>query len=922
MKKKGQWRKILAGAVLWSLMLGDFSVYVRGTELVSAVTSVSEEKEMELSAEDAVETEAEPSTGDTEKTEPETQTECITEVPEEDSEKGTEVSEDFSSESETCVETEGVTETENDSVVENVPESETEWDIEAETESEYFAELESETETGFLTELESETEILDLDSEMISTYLAKLPASGKSVIGASGWTQATGINRVSSNYRPVKFYGGISSMEVFYDSSKVKRVDASGNVLFYPLSSDQEGKFGVIYRKVLYYNNQWYDLKMTVAAYSNEVLCDGGSTVASRTFMEFEYNTIGFHFHEALGEYVLKCEFLNSQTGAVSKVNTRFQWLDIDGAQRYGIRLVDGSIDARYYYGNSKLNYQTGQRVAGVTGMEMVVGPYTTSTKDDMEYAAVYELKQCSTYYMAIGFRDHLEDSDSSLTKKSIQTSNAALAEGTYSGNKSYLEQTDTWMNIIETPAPEKQVSSDGTTWSTENTLATPRSTYWYRLQQFVPWQSTEARYSAFVIKDALPSGADYVGSIQILRVEDGKDVTGWFTVSAEQNVVTATAKSSTREASGFYGYHYRLSFQVRMNPEKADGVYEGTKASFSVINQASVTASHSLDGSTTEKKSNIVRTTASLQRQEQSDPKKGFDEEDQLTEKMLLTEEDEFVYGIFQELPVNDAIFHPASVEISDTLESCLQYVDAVVQIKKKGSVQWENLTGWKVEVSDPTAEGSGQMVTASGSYGQEYGGGILLLQIRCRIGKNANLDAWKQTEGEQSVTSIPNQAAVTFSWKTGNPQKVTKETNVVHVKVKKSRICLTKEIDSADVVWEHGNPTFLFRVEGTDLGGRYHIWYQAVEFTPEMAGADADGKAAQTATFEVPIGVYVASEEPVIRYELETIHSVSGGTADGETVLFDLSSGQNGAAVFYNKKRTDEGESDTVLVQNHIGS
>jgi hypothetical protein len=62
--------------------------------------------------------------------------------------------------------------------------------------------------------------------------------------------------------------------------------------------------------------------------------------------------------------------------------------------------------------------------------------------------------------------------------------------------------------------------------------------------------------------------------------------------------------------------------------------------------------------------------------------------------------------------------------------------------------------------------------------------------------------------------------------------------------------------------------------------------------------------------------------SEEPVMRYRLKEITDVSAGMllAGGDCVYFDLSQGQNAAAVFYNEKTNDEGESHTSFVRNQI--
>ena len=139
-------------------------------------------------------------------------------------------------------------------------------------------------------------------------------------------------------------------------------------------------------------------------------------------------------------------------------------------------------------------------------------------------------------------------------------------------------------------------------------------------------------------------------------------------------------------------------------------------------------------------------------------------------------------------------------------------------------------------------------------------------------------------------------------------------------------SMITLTKEIDTADIVWEHGNPTFTFQVDGTDVLGNPHTYYQTVEFTTANAGNGS--KSTLSTTFEVLAGTYTVSEEKTARYRLDSIHDVVSGTVNGQTAVLDVSGkkdgtlteGPKGAATFYNVKTTDEDLTHTAFVENTI--
>ena len=139
-------------------------------------------------------------------------------------------------------------------------------------------------------------------------------------------------------------------------------------------------------------------------------------------------------------------------------------------------------------------------------------------------------------------------------------------------------------------------------------------------------------------------------------------------------------------------------------------------------------------------------------------------------------------------------------------------------------------------------------------------------------------------------------------------------------------SVITVTKEIDTADIVWEHGNPTFTFKVGGTDVLGNAHTYYETVEFTTANVGNGA--KAALSAKFTVLAGTYTVSEEKTARYAFGSIHDVVNGTVSGQTAVLNVSGKKDGtetaepsgAATFYNVKATDEDLTHTAFVKNTI--
>ena len=115
------------------------------------------------------------------------------------------------------------------------------------------------------------------------------------------------------------------------------------------------------------------------------------------------------------------------------------------------------------------------------------------------------------------------------------------------------------------------------------------------------------------------------------------------------------------------------------------------------------------------------------------------------------------------------------------------------------------------------------------------------------------------------------------------------------------------TKRIKASEINFYNGNPTFLFKLSGTDVSNTVRTYYQGIEFTEEYVAANtnSDGYVTIAVVFEDLIkGTYTLSEEEVSRYSIETISDVENGTASNTTVTFDLEDNTSGKATFTNKK------------------
>lgn len=88
---------------------------------------------------------------------------------------------------------------------------------------------------------------------------------------------------------------------------------------------------------------------------------------------------------------------------------------------------------------------------------------------------------------------------------------------------------------------------------------------------------------------------------------------------------------------------------------------------------------------------------------------------------------------------------------------------------------------------------------------------------------------------------------------------------------------LTVVKKIKTDEITWAHGNPTFIFTVEGTDLFGVHHKYQKFVAFTEDYVEKNTDGQGYVEAsiTFKnIPMGKdYAVTELQVLRYGLVAV-------------------------------------------------
>lgn len=141
-------------------------------------------------------------------------------------------------------------------------------------------------------------------------------------------------------------------------------------------------------------------------------------------------------------------------------------------------------------------------------------------------------------------------------------------------------------------------------------------------------------------------------------------------------------------------------------------------------------------------------------------------------------------------------------------------------------------------------------------------------------------------------------------------------------------------KRIKIADIVYAHGNPTFTFRVDGTDSNGKSHTYYKTVTFSEmyvknyveqykkDNGGAEPLYIEASVIFTELPFGTYIITEVETNRYELKDIAATNGTVQeDGKSAKFVLDDEKKIYKAVLTNEKTDQGEtSHTAQVTNIV--
>lgn len=154
--------------------------------------------------------------------------------------------------------------------------------------------------------------------------------------------------------------------------------------------------------------------------------------------------------------------------------------------------------------------------------------------------------------------------------------------------------------------------------------------------------------------------------------------------------------------------------------------------------------------------------------------------------------------------------------------------------------------------------------------------------------------------------------------------------------VQLPAGQITIIKKILESEITWAHGNPTFSFVIEGTDLRGNKRKYEDCVVFMRDAYQVDGNGYALLEVTLSnIPLGTYQVYEKPVLRYYLKkaqantsNVKIIKGKEPAYGVDPMDIAYGTIGldkdhrkaSITFYNRKKRYDGYSHNSLVENTL--
>lgn len=494
---------------------------------------------------------------------------------------------------------------------------------------------------------------------------------------------------------------------------------------FVPLNNNAKGKFGFRVTHVGYNKeaNTKVDLLLTCNNYQDYTYDYKGNKITGiyPMFGVSNSNELWISFKDELSAQEIKIDIVKSGTDIPVAGNYRFRWLDIDLYQRFGINLQNGSIGHRYATTDSVVNVV--KKTLFSKNFEVLTAPAPAVDGEIPQNTVVYELDNSSGFYLAIlrpGCGAYSIETASRIKSvfADVQTGTCKTSAGLNWDAKGY--------GPVEYPGLVKKTGNTLASQGTSNTLSDSTSEFYYTLQTDIPEEHSAYYYSSCEVSDTLPAGVDFAGYAAVKMLPSENDVTSWFSISTDGDVINFQATQAALSQADFYGKTYEFQIKVRMDPTEITPVYSGDSYRYEVKNKASITCQHinGLAGTSwsdevttdcTRYKNKVVNAsvkkyTANLQ--------DGVWREDLL----LPGPDSEYKYKLNINVPDNEFGGYMTRMEIADTLPAGAELTAATAEVYENGQNRVDGRFQISVNGKNITLKATEAALGDRGFYGKSY--------------------------------------------------------------------------------------------------------------------------------------------------------------------------------------------------------
>lgn len=407
--------------------------------------------------------------------------------------------------------------------------------------------------------------------------------------------------------------GAYSFLPKFNRNSKVEvfgfvPVQTPGGNVYGTLTDDsQKGKIGCWYRNVGTFNGRQIDIKCTITDYTFYSL----GNEQEIGYFQVDMKKIGLNATNTR-DISANMEFFDHITGKPVKVKGFATFADID--MRQGIEILSPVQDV-FVTKDCKL-YKDPSKNLFTAPWELF-----NTVDSDTKYQVQVNYHSYNLSYKFCSGCEHYCFTDGTA----VNGESRHVWKENYTGNVNHYDIVNKeggclwqgWQGLyyrrmgrVSLSEPlTKTVSDTDEKDVLQNTLSNEKEAFVYKLSHYVPYEMDTFRYTSYVIHDDVHSDLSIHPESCKVLLDDGSDVTKWFSINVKKQHVSFSAKKEYLSAEGFYDKTYHFYIKVNIRQDKNLSAYEGTK--YSVKNSGYVTMER-LQGSE-QVNSNIVETNLYL---------------------------------------------------------------------------------------------------------------------------------------------------------------------------------------------------------------------------------------------------------------------------------------------------------------------